>query len=241
MKIQQVVICQNLYRSFGTITAVNNLSFSVPFGTTFGLMGPNGAGKTTTLRIISGILPPTRGKCEVASYDVYSQRKHVKKVTGLLPESSGIYQSLTAREFLLFIGSLYKIPMGNVKNKIDYYFDLLDFKDEKIILSDLSRGQRQKTMFIASVINDPKVLLLDEPIATLDPFVAHRLKNHIKKLAKDRVILVSSHNANLIDELCDEVLFISKGSTIAIDTPANLKSTFKVDTLEECYLSAIGG
>jgi len=241
MNQAHAITCHELFRKFGTVLAVNNLTFSVPYGKIFGLMGPNGAGKTTTLRMISGILPPTSGNCDVAGFDVYSQRNDVKRISGLLPESSGIYQSLTAREFLLFIGSLYRIPMSKITNKIDFYFDFLDFQDEGIILSDLSRGQRQKTMFIASVINDPLVLLLDEPIATLDPFVAHRLKNHIKTLSDGRAIIISSHNAMLIEELCDEVLFMSKGSTLAIGTPTSLKSTFNTDTLEKCYLSAVGG
>ena len=240
MDNDEAISCQNLTRTFGDVIAVNDLSFSVNFGTIFGLMGPNGAGKTTTLRIISGVLPATSGECKVIGLDIYKDRDEIKRVTGLLPESSGIYQTLTAKEFLLFIAALYKIPTDDALKKIHYYFDLLEFLDEGITLADLSRGQRQKTMFIASVINDPKVLLLDEPIATLDPYVAHRLKGHIKTLAEKCVVLVSSHSANLIDELCDEVLFIARGSTLARDTTTNLKRKFNADTLEQSYLNAMG-
>ncbi|MHA2244700.1 MAG: ABC transporter ATP-binding protein [Candidatus Hodarchaeales archaeon] len=236
----KVIVCNNLTRTFGEVTAVNDLSFSVNYGTIFGLMGPNGAGKTTTLRIISGIIPATSGECKVAGLDIYKYRNQIKKITGLLPESAGIYQTLTAREFLLFIASLYRVHSEEATEKLDYYFDLLDFPDEGVVLSDLSRGQRQKTMFIASIINNPEVLLLDEPIATLDPFVAHRLKKHIETLARERVILISSHSPSLIEELCSEVLFMSKGSSLAIDTPTNLKKRYQAHSLEESYLNAMG-
>ncbi len=236
----EAIVCSNLTRTFGEVIAVNDLSFTVNYGTIFGLMGPNGAGKTTTLRILSGILPATSGKCKVAGLDIYKDRNKIKKVTGLLPETSGIYQTLTAREFLLYIASLYRISMEETKKKLDFYFDLLDFIDEGVVLADLSRGQRQKTMFIASIINNPEVLLLDEPIATLDPFIAHRLKKHIKTLAHERVVLISSHSPSLIEELCAEVLFMSKGSSLAIDSPTNLKKRYQAHSLEESYLNAMG-
>lgn len=239
--MESPIICQNLTRKFGTKVAIDNLSFIVHSGEIFGIMGPNGAGKTTTLRIISGILKPTSGSCSITGYDVYKNGDEIKKISGLLPETSGIYQSLTAREFLYFIGTLYSLEKARIKQKIEFYFDFLEFSDENIAIADLSRGQRQKIMFMTAMIHDPKILLLDEPIATLDPLIAFKLKQHILELATEKVILLSSHNPQLIQELSTRVLFISKGKKIALDKPEKLMSTFNAKNIESSYLNAIRG
>ncbi|MHA1167208.1 MAG: ABC transporter ATP-binding protein [Candidatus Hodarchaeales archaeon] len=235
------VILNQVTRKFGNFTAVNELTLQIYPGEIFGFMGPNGAGKTTILRMIGAILQPTSGIITVNGNDTVKHPDMVKHETGLLPETGGLYRRLTAAEYLQLIGSLYSIPYSIARERISEQLDYLQFHEHDSMLEELSRGMRQKVMIVATLINDPNVVLLDEPIATLDPVIAFKVKQLIKELVKrEKTVIVSSHNPSLIEELASRVSFISHGKTIAIGSPNELKNTYGSENLEGCYMKALG-
>ncbi|MHA2366073.1 MAG: ABC transporter ATP-binding protein [Candidatus Hodarchaeales archaeon] len=226
-------------RNFGNFIAVNKINIECKIGKITALMGENGAGKTTTLRLINGILKPTSGKISLFQLDSIQDRNKVKAITGILPESGGLYNRLTAKEYLYFIGSLYKLSNEAIQDHINQFFDLLRFKHDNTALEDLSRGMRQKVLFTASLINDPKVILLDEPTATFDPSISFRVKKLIKELAQTKIVLIASHNASLVEELADYVYIMNQGQIIAHGKPSELIKANKASDLEEGYLRIV--
>ncbi|MCK5561842.1 MAG: ABC transporter ATP-binding protein [Thermoplasmata archaeon] len=168
----------NLSKQYEKINAVNNLNFEINRGEIFGLLGSNGAGKTTTLQIIAGLLKPTTGEVYVAGMNIRNQPLKIKAMLGYLPESPAVYEQLTGREFLNFIGRLRSMPETGLKQRVKtltQIFDLEDRIDSK--LSSYSKGMKQKISFAATILHDPELVLLDEPISGLDPRYGKLIKD----------------------------------------------------------------
>ncbi len=234
---------KGLTKHFGKIFAVNNLNIEIAYGKTYALLGPNGAGKTTTVRMLNSIISPTSGTALVGGYDIISQSQQVKKICGFLPESPGLYQKLTPREFLEFIGELYYLPKEVIITRIDELLEIFDLEGrENDLLEGFSRGMKQKVCLCAALIQDPKIIFLDEPTSNLDPAVTRMVKDLIFELAKkaDKTIFICTHLLDTAEELCDLIGIIDNGTLKVEGTPQKIIESVDAQDLEDAYLKIMG-
>ena len=231
------------YSKGDEIYALENLSITINEGGSFGLLGPNGAGKTTTVRILTGIIKPTSGSATVNGHDLTRELDNVKRSTGLLAESPGIYDKLSACEFLEFMGALYDVPQDILANRIRELLHLFGLSERcNHLVEGFSTGMKQKLLIAAALIHDPPILFLDEPTSSLDPAAAHMVKDLIKQLARTagKTIFLCSHQLPIVEELCDRIGIINKGRLIAIGSLKEIKSRAKASTLEEAFIKLTG-
>ena len=232
------------YGKGGEIRAVDELNLDIFEGETFGLLGPNGAGKTTTVRLLNCIVKPTSGTATVNGFDIIKNETGVKKVTGLLAESPGLYEKLSAHEFLEFMGALYDIPSDVLNERIEDLLKLFGLHERRdYLLEGYSRGMKQKILIASALIHDPPILFFDEPTSMLDPRAALMVKDLIKKLADTagKTIFICSHILPIVEELCDRIGIINKGKLIAIGTVEEIIAQTKTKTLEEAFIAITGG
>ena len=232
------------YGQGGEVKAVNELDLEVYEGETFGLLGPNGAGKTTTVRLLNCIIKPTSGSAYVNGYDILRNETEVKRVTGLLAESPGLYEKLSAYEFLEFMGALYDVPKDVLPERIDNLLKLFGLYDRRdYLLEGYSRGMKQKILIASALIHDPSILFLDEPTSMLDPRVALMVKDLIKTLSDTagKTIFICSHILPIVEELCDRIGIINQGRLIALGTVDELLAQTKTKTLEDAFIAITGG
>jgi ABC-2 type transport system ATP-binding protein len=245
--VESVISTKKLSKHYGKngeIKAVNELDLEVFEGETFGLLGPNGAGKTTTVRLLNCIIKPTNGTATVNGYDILNQENEVKHVTGLLAETPGLYEKLSAYEFLEFMGALYDVPCKILPERIDDLLKLFSLYDRRNhLLEGYSRGMKQKVLIAASMIHDPPILFFDEPTSMLDPRAALMVKDLIKKLADDagKTIFICSHILPIVEELCDRIGIINQGQLIAVGTIEEVIAQTGTKTLEEAFIAITGG
>ncbi|MGD8545232.1 MAG: ABC transporter ATP-binding protein [Candidatus Bathyarchaeota archaeon] len=228
----------------GEIKAVDELDLEVYEGETFGLLGPNGAGKTTTVRLLNCIIKPTGGTATVNGYDILKEETEVKRVTGLLAESPGLYEKLSAFEFLEFMGALYDVPGDILADRIDDLLKLFGLNDRRdYLLEGYSRGMKQKILIASALIHDPPILFFDEPTSMLDPRAALMVKDLIKKLADTagKTIFICSHILPVVEEICDRIGIINQGKLIASGTVDEIIVQTKSKTLEEAFIAITGG
>jgi ABC-2 type transport system ATP-binding protein len=226
------------------VKAVDELSLEVYEGETFGLLGPNGAGKTTTVRMLNCIIKPTGGTANVYGFDILKDSTQVKRVTGLLAESPGLYEKLSAYEFLEFIGSLYDVSEDILPKRIEDLLKLFNLYDKRdYLLEGFSRGMKQKILIAAAIIHDPPLLFLDEPTSALDPRAALMVKDLIKTLAENahKTIFICSHILPIVEELCDRVGIINQGKIVAIGTVDEIIAKTNAKTLEDAFIALTGG
>ncbi len=232
------------YGKGGEIKAVDELDLEVYEGETFGLLGPNGAGKTTTVRLLNCIIKPTRGTASVNGYDILKDETEVKRVTGLLAESPGLYEKLSAYEFLEFMGALYDVPKNIMPERIDDLLKLFGLYERRdYLLEGYSRGMKQKILIAAALIHDPPILFFDEPTSMLDPRAALMVKDLIKGLADKvgKTIFICSHILPIVEELCDRIGIINQGKLIALGTVDEIINQTKTNTLEKAFIAITGG
>jgi len=228
----------------GEIKAVDELDLEVYEGETFGLLGPNGAGKTTTVRLLNCIIKPTSGTATVNGHDILREETEVKRVTGLLAESPGLYEKLSAYEFLEFMGALYDVPSNILPQRIDDLLKLFSLYDRRdYLLEGYSRGMKQKVLIASALIHDPPILFLDEPTSMLDPRAALMVKDLIKTLADSagKTIFICSHILPIVEELCDRIGIINQGRLIALGTVDEIIAKTGTKTLEEAFIAVTGG
>ncbi|MFX0156022.1 MAG: ABC transporter ATP-binding protein [Candidatus Hodarchaeota archaeon] len=234
---------EDLTKSFGNILAVNKIKLNIPYGKTYGLLGPNGAGKTTTVRMLNAIISKTSGNASVGGYDIVTESQKVKMICGFLPESPGLYSKLTAKEFLEFIGELYYLPKDVISSRIDELIELFNLEGrENDLLESYSRGMKQKVCLCAALIQDPKIIFLDEPTSNLDPAAARMVKDLISQLAKkaDKTIFICTHLLDTAEELCDIIGIIIDGELKIEGTPKEIIESVNAKDLEEAYLKITG-
>jgi len=232
------------YGKGGAIKALDNLDLEVYKGETFGLLGPNGAGKTTAVRLLNGIIKPSRGTATIGGLDIVKNEMKVKAITGLLAETPGLYEKLSAYEFLEFIGALYDVPGNIMPGRIRDLLKLFGLSDRaNHLLEGYSRGMKQKVLIAAAMIHDPPILFFDEPTSTLDPRAALMVKDLINELTKDagKTVFICSHILPIVEELCDRIGIINKGRLVALGTVEELTSQTNTKTLEEAFISLTGG
>ena len=237
---------ENLTKRFGSNTAVDRLDLSLGEGEVFGFLGPNGAGKTTTIRMMVGLLRPTAG---TVVYDDSGQRLDIQKDSleirkriGYIPDAPFLYEKLTGREHLRFIGEVYQIPRNLLDHEVERYlerFSLKDVADQPI--EGYSHGMRQKIVMSSALLHDPKVLVVDEPMVGLDPRSARLVKDLFISLARERgaTVFLSTHSLDVAEEVCDRVGIISKGKLILAGSTKDLMKSGSANgatRLEQVFL-----
>ena len=217
--------------------ALHGITFHVDAGEVVGLLGPNGAGKSTTLKILTGTLPPTAGGASINGFRLPDQSFDAKRIIGYVPEAAGLYESLTAQEFLEFIGRLREIDEKALQHKIITLLEVFDIeKQRRQRLATFSKGMRQKILIAAALLHDPAILLLDEPLTGLDVSSSAMVKDLLGALAREgKTILYSSHVLDVVERVCNRVLIIHQGNLIADGTLESLKEQTKGGTLEEVF------
>jgi gliding motility-associated transport system ATP-binding protein len=218
-----VIEVEHLTKRYGTVTAVDDISFRVNKGEILGFLGPNGAGKTTTMRVLTGYMPATDGRAVVAGYDVFDQPLEAKRRTGYLPETPPLYPDMTVREYLEFVAKIKGVAPKDRKSRVDAVLARTWIGDmASRECGKLSKGYRQRVGLAQALIHNPEVLILDEPTAGLDPKQIIETRRLIKELAGDHTIILSTHILPEVSETCQRVVIINKGKVVAVDTPDNL-------------------
>lgn len=229
---------KNLTKNFGKLTAVKDLELNIKKGEIFGFIGPNGAGKTTTIKMMVGILPPTRGTVEIGKYDIQEQPIKAKKLIGYIPDIPYVYPHMTGKEFLSFVGELYKVE--NKEEKIKKLLRIYSLQEMvNGYFKDFSRGTKQKITIIAAMLHDPKVLIIDEPILGLDPASSKKTLNILKDFRKaGGTVFVCSHTLTIIQQICNRIGIIDKGKLIFKGSLEELKKKLKTKQgkLEELFI-----
>ena len=229
---------ENLVRRFGSTVAVDGISFRVDDGEIYGLLGPNGSGKSTTMKILAGILPPTSGRVVVGRVDVSQNPLRVKEITGYVPETPALYESLTPVEFFNFVGSVRRIPEEKLQERVDALvraFGIEEYLGEMI--GSLSFGTRQKVSLISAMLHDPEVLILDESMNGLDPKSARILRELLMDFREEgKSIVFSTHVLALAEMICDRIGVIYNGRLIAEGTVEQLKELAHEESLEDVFL-----
>jgi len=214
----------HLVKSYRDLKAVNDVSFTVEKGEILGFLGPNGAGKTTTMRIITGVLPPTSGSVKVAGFDVFEQPMEVKKRIGYLPETPPVYSDMTVRAYLRFVAEIKGVPRKTRESEVNSVATKTNCdKFIQRVIGNLSKGQRQRVGLAQALLNDPEVLILDEPTVGLDPAQQVEVRQLIKSLAGKHTIILSTHILPEVVATCQHVLMLASGKVVADDTLAGLQ------------------
>lgn len=206
----------DLSKDYDGVVAVEGTTFSVAHGEIFGLIGPNGAGKTTTLKMLAGLLEPTDGRANVAGYDV--ERNEMRRHLGFLPEESPLYEDMTARSYLHFFADLYDVPTNEAEDRIESTLDRLDLEVRDRPLGNTSKGMKRKVAIARSLVNDPEVLIYDEPASGLDPLTTNAIIEFIRELSADRTVLFSAHNLFHVEALCDRIGIMIDGEIVSQGT-----------------------
>ncbi|MBK7669014.1 MAG: gliding motility-associated ABC transporter ATP-binding subunit GldA [Sphingobacteriaceae bacterium] len=221
------IVVNNITKLYGEQKALNDVSFTVETGQIVGFLGPNGAGKSTMMKIITCYIPPTQGTVKVCGFDILDQSIEVKQQIGYLPEHNPLYLDMYVKEFLEFVGGLYKIK--NIKSSVAEMIELTGLQvEQKKKIGALSKGYRQRVGLAQAIIHDPKVLIMDEPTTGLDPNQLEEIRSLIKMLGKEKTVMLSTHIMQEVEAVCDKVIIINKGEIVANESTANLqKNTSK--------------
>ncbi len=211
---------RNVSKTFGSFTAVDDLSMTIPGGELFGFLGPNGAGKTTTIKMIAGLFAPSAGTVRVNGFDIVASPMEAKATIAYIPDQPFLYDKLTGREFLYFVGGLYRLEKEQVHRRVAELierFEIGQWIDKKA--EDYSQGMRQRISIAAGMIHDPKTIIIDEPMVGLDPRSAKIVRETLRYQANHGVsILMSTHSLTMAEELCDRIGIIHKGRLVYCDT-----------------------
>ena len=214
---------RHLSRNFGTVQAIQDVTFDVRKGEIVGFLGPNGAGKTTTMRILTGYIPATSGTAKVAGYDVQEQSLEVRKRIGYMPENPPLYGDMTVESFLHFVAKIKGVDGKDRKKAVDRVMDQVEIGDMRHrLIKTLSKGYKQRVGLAQALVHNPEVLILDEPTIGLDPKQIREVRTLIKNLAGQHTVILSTHILPEVSMTCERVIIINKGRIVAEDTPDQL-------------------
>lgn len=217
---------KNLVKKYGNKLAVDHISFKVKQGEILGLLGPNGAGKSTTMNILTGYLSATDGEVKIGGFDILENPIEAKKKIGYLPELPPLYMDMTVTEYLNFVYELKKADPKTQKKDLAAIMETVKITDVKDrVISNLSKGYKQRVGLAQAMVGNPEVLILDEPTVGLDPQQIIEIRDVIRKLGKHHTVILSSHILQEVQAVCERIVIINKGKVAAIDTPNNLAKT----------------
>lgn len=230
---------QNATKKYGSKVALDDLTLQIPDGQLFAFLGPNGAGKTTTIKLLCGLLFPTSGSIRVGGFDMQTDGKKARQLISYVPDQPYLYEKLTGREVMQFISEMYGMPKDHAKQRIEemiQIFSLQTFVDD--LTERYSHGMRQRTVFAAALLHEPKLLITDEPTVGLDPKSIRLLKDLLRKeAAKGVTIFLSTHSLDIAQELADRIGVIRNGKLIGLGTLDELRGQAMMDgTLEDVFL-----
>jgi ABC-2 type transport system ATP-binding protein len=236
------ITVDGLTRKFGGLTAVDNISFTVNEGEVFGFLGPNGAGKTTTINMLCTLLKPTAGKAMVSGHDVTREPNLVRKDIGIIFQDPSLDDRLKAEDNLRFHGYLYHMAKKDIEQRIPEVLKLVELYDRrKDMVRKFSGGMKRRLEIARGLMHCPAILFLDEPTIGLDPQTRAHIWDYVLKMRKDASLTVFMTTHYMQEaEVCDRVAIMDNGKIIALDTPKNLKITYKEDTLEGVFLQLTG-
>jgi ABC-2 type transport system ATP-binding protein len=237
-----IIETENLVKKFGDVTAVSGISMQIHEGHITGLLGPNGAGKTTTIQMLLDLVTPTSGVIKILGKDIKNNREEILSKVNFSSPYVSLPNNLKVWENLYTFGGLYGVK--NMKAKVDELADFFGIRDFLHKMThQLSTGQLTRLNLTKALLNDPKLLLLDEPTASLDPDIADKTRKLLKKIQKERgvTILYTSHNMIEIEEICDRVIFINKGAITDDGTPQELIQKYGHKDLNEVFLTIARG
>ena len=231
-----------LTKYYGSRPAAKDITFEVGKGDVFGLLGTNGAGKSTTIKMLCGLLKPTRGSIKIGGIDIQKMPLKAKSMMGYLPENPLIYDRLTGAETLELIGKLRKLSDEMIQQRITYYASSLGLGEQiHNEVGTYSKGMRQKLAIAMTLIHDPEMVLLDEPASGLDPRYTKLLKDWILNLAGNgRTVLLSTHIIEMAESLCTKIAIIDQGKLLAIGTVREIQMSTGVNNLEDAFIRLIG-
>ena len=237
---QTMIELDQLVKKFGDLTAVDNVSLSIPRGEFFAMLGPNAAGKTTTIKILTGLIKPTSGAARICGFDIQSQPLEARKRLAYVPDFPFLYDKLTAWEFFRFTGQLFQLDAARIEKNAQELvarFHLGDFADRP--LEGLSHGTRQRIAIVSALLHDPEVFVIDEPMVGLDPQHARIVKDVLKERSlAGTTVLVSTHQLSIAEEMADRIGIIHGGKLIAVGDRDELRRlSGNSGQLEEIFLS----
>lgn len=216
------IVVKNITKLYGAQKALNEVSFEVASSQIIGFLGPNGAGKSTMMKILTCYIPPSSGSAEVCGYNIATDSMEVRKNIGYLPEHNPLYLDMYVKEFLEFVGGIYKIK--NIRGRVGEMIKLTGLEaEQKKKIGALSKGYRQRVGLAQAMIHDPKVLIMDEPTTGLDPNQLEEIRALIKSLGKEKTVMLSTHIMQEVEAICDRVIIINKGEIVANDITRNLQ------------------
>ncbi len=229
----------NVSKSYGDLKAVDNLSLTIPEGELFCFLGPNGAGKTTTIKMMCGLLKPDAGEIRLAGLSMQEDPLPIKKITGYIPDTPFVYERLTCTEFVLFVGDLYRVPREKIEAQLDDTLKLFGLTDHRrSLVKDLSHGLRQRLVYAATMLHEPKILLVDEPFIGLDPYSIRLIKDLMREKARSgTTILLTTHILALAEDMADRIGIMYRGTLAALGTLDQLMEEHRIDgRLEDVFL-----
>ena len=222
-QVPDMIQVTGLTHYYGPHPAIQDVNFGVRRGEILGFLGPNGAGKTTTMRILTGYMPPTRGKVTVDGYDIVEKSLEVRRKIGYLPETVPLYTDMTVTNYLRYMGTLRGMAPRAIKRRINDVIDVCRLEQyRKTFIGKLSKGFRQRVGIAQAIIHEPEVLVLDEPTIGIDPIQVVETRKLIQDLGKEQTVVLSSHILPEVSAICERVLIINEGRIVAEDTPSNL-------------------
>jgi ABC-2 type transport system ATP-binding protein len=232
----------NLTRDFGKFRAVNQLALRVPAGCFYGFLGPNGAGKSTTIKMLTGLLAPSAGTMRILGEDVSDPRRalEVKRHIGVVPEDLALFDNLTAREYLTFIGRMYLLPPATVKERCEELLAMMDLaKEEKKLTLEFSHGMKKKLALAAALIPNPELLFLDEPFEGVDAVASRVLRDTLKQCVnRGATVFLTSHVLEIVEKLCSDVGIIARGELVH---QGGMEELRRDGSLEDKFLAVVGG
>jgi ABC-2 type transport system ATP-binding protein len=230
---------RNVSKRYGSKLAVDRLNLSIPAGELFAFLGPNGAGKTTTIKMICGLLFPNEGEVRVGGFDIQSEGDQARQLLSYVPDQPFLYEKLTGREFLRFIAELYGLTRDDARRRIAEMIELFSLEEFVDDLTErYSHGMRQRTVFAAALVHQPRILIVDEPTVGLDPRSIRMLKDLLRREADRGVtVFLSTHSLDIAQELADRIGIVDRGRLIALGTLDSLRKQAALDgSLEDVFL-----
>ena len=244
-----VIEFKSVVKKFGDLQALNGLNLNIESGEIYALLGHNGAGKTTSLRIILGLLKPDSGSVKIFDKDILKFEDEVRANIGILSESTGLYDNLTVYDNLKLYGQIYRMPIKKMDDRINYLLEYYDIHDKKFMtVGKFSLGMKKKVALIRAIFHEPKLILLDEPSNGLDPVSLDKLHEQLKLMKSDSTIVLTTHNLDEVEKICDKITIIDHGKDIytkkimdeQVTTNIKYKTTLTDEQLKNILLNVVG-